>query len=164
MLKFSGIVLACAVLLGGTGNIAFAHGEKKGNPAPLVKEQTAWGVAGDAAKVVRTIDVSMGDDMRFKPGNVEVREGDTVRFRIRNTGAMLHEFVIGTKAENAKHAELMLKFPGMEHDEPYMAHVAPGKTGEIVWMFNKVGEFEFACLMAGHFQAGMVGTITVTAR
>jgi len=164
MLKFSRIVLACAVLLGGTSNIAFAHGEKKGNTAPVVKEQTAWGIAGDASKVVRTIDVSMADDMRFKPGNVEVREGDTVRFRIRNTGAMLHEFVIGTKAENAKHAELMLKFPGMEHDEPYMAHVAPSKTGEIVWMFNKVGEFEFACLMAGHFQAGMVGTITVTAR
>ena len=66
-----------------------------------------------------------------------------------------------TKAENAKHADLMVKFPNMEHDEPYMAHVPPGKTGEIVWTFNRAGEFEFACLIAGHYQGGMVGTIMV---
>ena len=42
-----------------------------------------------------------------------------------------------------------------------MAHVPPGKTGEIVWTFNRAGEFEFACLIAGHYQGGMVGTIKV---
>jgi uncharacterized cupredoxin-like copper-binding protein len=52
----------------------------------------------------------------------------------------------------------------MEHEEPYMAHVSPGKTGEIVWTFNKAGNFDFACLIAGHYQAGMVGKITVAAR
>lgn len=163
MLKFSGVVLACAALIGGVSNIALAHGEKKTSNVPMAKEQTVWGIAGDASMVVRTIEVSMGDDMRFKPGKLEVKEGETIRFRVNNTGKLLHEFVIGTKAENAKHAELMLKFPGMEHDEPYMAHVDPGKTGEIVWTFNRAGEFEFACLIAGHFQAGMVGTITVAA-
>jgi len=164
MFKFSGLVLACAALIGGVNNIALAHGDKKGSNAPVVKEQTDWGVAGDAANVVRTVDVSMGDDMQFQPGKLEVKQGETIRFRVKNTGKLLHEFVIGTQAENAKHAELMLKFPGMEHDEPYMAHVDPGKTGEIVWTFNKAGEFEFACLIAGHFQAGMVGTITVAAK
>lgn len=163
MLKFSGVVLVCTALIGGVSNIALAHGEKKTSNVPMAKEQTAWGIAGDASMVVRTIDVSMGDDMRFKPGKLEVKEGETIRFRVNNTGKLLHEFVIGTKAENAKHAELMLKFPGMEHDEPHMAHVDPGKTGEIVWTFNRAGEFEFACLIAGHFQAGMVGTITVAA-
>ena len=163
MLKFSGVVLVCTALIGGVSNIALAHGENKTSNVPMAKEQTVWGIAGDASMVVRTIEVSMGDDMRFKPGKLEVKEGETIRFRVNNTGKLLHEFVIGTKAENAKHAELMLKFPGMEHDEPYMAHVDPGKTGEIVWTFNRAGEFEFACLIAGHFQAGMVGTITVAA-
>ena len=91
------------------------------------------------------------------------RRGETLRFRVQNAGKEMHEFVIGTKAENAKHAELMIKFPNMEHDEPYMAHVSPGKTGEIVWTFNRAGTFEFACLIAGHYSAGMVGTINVTA-
>jgi uncharacterized cupredoxin-like copper-binding protein len=39
--------------------------------------------------------------------------------------------------------------------------VAPGKTGEIVWTFNRAGQFDFACLIAGHYQAGMIGKITV---
>lgn len=163
MMKFSGAILGCAALIGGVSNVAFAHGEKKTSTAPLAKEQTDWGIAGDASKVGRTIEISMGDDMRFKPDQLVIKSGETIRFRVKNTGKLLHEFVIGTKAENAKHAELMMKFPGMEHDEAYMAHVDPGKTGEIVWTFNRVGEFEFACLIAGHFQAGMVGTITVAA-
>lgn len=136
------------------------HATKSG---PVRREQKAWGIAGDARRTARTIEVGMADDMRFTPDRIGVRLGETVRFVVRNTGAVMHEFVIGTQAENARHAELMLKFPDMEHDEPYMAHVAPGKTGQIVWTFNRAGEFEFACLIAGHYQRGMVGTINVAA-
>ena len=100
-------------------------------------------------------------DLPATPDRIEVRLGETLRFRVRNAGKVMHEFVIGTKAENAKHAELMIKFPNMEHDEPYMAHVAPGKIGDIVWTFNRAGTFEFACLIAGHHAAGMVGVIQV---
>ena len=99
--------------------------------------------------------------MRFTPARLEVREGETVRFVVRNDGRTMHEFVIGTKAENDAHAALMMKFPDMEHDEPWMAHVPPGQAGEIVWTFNRAGEFDFACLIAGHYQAGMVGKIVV---
>ena len=58
-------------------------------------------------------------------------------------------------------AEVMQKHPGMEHDEPFMAHVAPGKTEEIVWQFTKPGNYKFGCLVPGHFEAGMVGDIAV---
>jgi uncharacterized cupredoxin-like copper-binding protein len=101
--------------------------------------------------------------MRFVPERIEVKQNETVRFVVNNDGTVMHEFVIGTKQENDKHAELMVKFPNMEHDEPYMAHVPPGKTGEIVWTFNRAGDFDFACLIAGHYQAGMVGQIKVVA-
>ena len=135
------------------------HAPKKG---PVVKEQKDWGIAGDAKSAKRSIEVGMADNMRFTPARIDVRQGETVKFVVRNTGKVMHEFVIGTKSENGKHAEMMVKFPNMEHDEPYMAHVPPGKTGEIVWTFNRAGEFEFACLIAGHYQGGMVGTIMVT--
>ena len=161
LFRKTSVLFACVVLAGAVAGPAVAHGDKKHSSAPVVKEQKEWGIAGDAAAVKRTIEVSMGDDMRFQPGKLDIKEGETIRFRVKNTGKLLHEFVIGTKAENAKHAELMMKFPGMEHDEPYMAHVNPGKSGDIVWTFNRAGTFEFACLIAGHFQAGMVGTITV---
>jgi uncharacterized cupredoxin-like copper-binding protein len=83
---------------------------------------------------------------------------------IRNAGKGLHELVIGTKAELDAHAALMAKFPGMEHSEPYMAHVNPGKTAQLIWTFNRAGAFEFACLLPGHYQEGMVGKIKVIAR
>ena len=143
---------------------ANAHGDKPhAKNGPVRKEQKDWGIAGDAKDAKRSIEVGMADNMRFTPARIEVRQGETVKFVVRNTGKVMHEFVIGTKAENGKHAEMMVKFPNMEHDEPYMAHVPPGKTGEIVWTFNRAGEFEFACLIAGHYQGGMVGSIEVAA-
>jgi len=137
-----------------------AHGKSAG---PVKKEQKPWGIAGDAKAAKRTVEVKMNDNMRFTPDRLEVRQGETVRFVIRNDGKLLHEYVLGTKKDLDEHAALMVKFPTMEHDEPYMAHVAPGKTGEIVWTFNRAGEFDFACLIAGHYQAGMVGKIKVVA-
>ena len=158
------IIATAGSLLASTGRV-LAHGDDK-HPAKagaVKKEQTDWGIAGDAGKAKRSIDVGMADNMRFVPDRIAVKLGETVRFVVRNDGKQMHEFVIGTKAENQKHAELMVKFPNMEHDAPYMAHVSPGKTGQIVWTFNRAGEFEFACLIAGHYSAGMVGTITVSA-
>ena len=134
----------------------------KKDAAPAIKEQKPWGIAGDPQPGLRTIRFSMSDRMRFVPDRITVREGDTVRFVLKNNGKLMHEFVLGTREELDAHAALMKKFPKMEHDEPYMAHVGPGKTGEIVWTFNRAGTFEFACLIPGHYQAGMVGTVEVT--
>jgi uncharacterized cupredoxin-like copper-binding protein len=139
-----------------------AHGEKMHAPAAEASaEQTEWGIAGDPAQVTRTIALTMTDAMRFVPGSLAVQEGETVRFVVRNAGRMLHEMVIGTPAALAQHAALMARFPGMQHDEAYMTHVGPGRTGEIVWRFNRAGAFEFACLIAGHYEAGMRGTLHV---
>ncbi len=162
--KRSLIIATAASLFTSAGRV-LAHSDEK-HPAkagPVKKEQKDWGIAGDASQAKRSIDVGMSDTMRFTPDRIAVKLGETVRFVARNDGKQLHEFVIGTKAENEKHAALMLKFPNMEHDEPYMAHVPAGKTGQIVWTFNRAGQFEFACLIAGHYQAGMVGTIAVSA-
>ena len=126
-------------------------------------KQKNWGIAGDPKKVKRTIEIRMTDNMRFAPNQIQVKLGETVRLVAVNAGKVLHEIVIGTPSELAAHAEMMKKHPNMEHDEPYMAHVSPGKSGEIVWTFNREGDFEFACLLPGHFEAGMRGTIRVRA-
>lgn len=156
-------LLISAIAFSVVPGIAAAHGDSphKASATKAVREQKPWGIAGDDGKVQRTIEVRMSDAMRFTPNRLEVKEGETVRFLIHNEGKVMHEFVIGTKAENDAHAQMMLKHPGMEHDEPYMAHVAPGKKGAVVWTFNRAGEFDFACLIAGHYQGGMVGKIIV---
>jgi uncharacterized cupredoxin-like copper-binding protein len=144
---------------------ALAHGDEEHNkPAgPVKKEQKEWGIAGNAKAAERTVQIKMLDTMRFLPNAISVKQGETVKFVIQNTGQMQHEFVMGTKKELEQHAALMVRFPNMEHDEPYMAHVGPGKSGNIIWTFNRAGDFEFACLMAGHYQNGMVGSLKVKA-
>jgi uncharacterized cupredoxin-like copper-binding protein len=143
---------------------AYAHGDKlhAKKAATSKKEQKEFGIAGDAKSANRTVEIHMLDAMRFTPDRIEVKQGETIRFVHKNDGKIMHEFVIGTKKELDEHAALMQKFPNMEHDEPYMAHVAPGKTGEVIWTFNRPGDFDFACLIPGHYQAGMVGKVKVS--
>jgi uncharacterized cupredoxin-like copper-binding protein len=151
-----------AALLAASGT-ALAHGEEAHakSSGPMIREQKAWGIAGEAKAVSRTFEIAMTDAMRFVPDRIEVRQGETIRMVHRNLGKVTHEFVLGTRKDLDEHAALMKRFPTMEHDEPYMAHVAPGKTGEIIWTFNRAGEFDFACLISGHYDAGMVGKVKV---
>lgn len=158
------LYLLAATSMALTAPLAWAHGEAHpgAKATAAVKEQTPWGIGGDARTARRTVEVRMTDDMRFSPSRIQVREGETVRFVVHSGGKMLHEMVIGTKKALHEHAAAMAKFPGMEHDEPYMTHVKPGAdAGVIIWNFNRPGQFEFACLVPGHYEAGMLGTISV---
>lgn len=141
------------------GNAAHAAPARPYVAAEVI--ETAFGRQGDPKKVTRTLTVDMADSMRFTPGALTVKRGETVRLKVANKGQVLHELVLGTPNELRLHAEMMKKHPGMQHDEPSMVHVAPGQAGEIVWQFTQPGEFEFACLVPGHFEAGMRGKVVV---
>jgi len=124
------------------------------------------GQPGDPNKPARTIHVLMRDDgneqnMRFEPALITVRKGEQIRFLLENGGTESHEFMLATVAENRKHAQLMKKFPEMEHDDPNAKRLAMSERGELLWRFTKVGQFEFACLIPGHYEAGMLGKIIV---
>lgn len=124
-------------------------------------EERAFGREGNPKKLSRTVKLDMSDAMRFTPSDIVIRRGETVKFVVSNKGRQLHEMVLGTPQELKEHAELMKKFPTMEHADANMAHVQPGDRGEIVWQFTKAGEYQFACLIPGHFEAGMVGKVVV---
>ena len=131
--------------------------------APLVQAHD-FGREGDPKKVSRTVRVEMSDRMRFSPAELTVRQGETIRFRVGNSGKVVHEMVLGTLEDLKSHAELMRRNPHMEHAEAHMVHVAPGRTGTLVWRFTQPGEFYYGCLVPGHFEAGMVGKLTVVAK
>ena len=147
------------------GSTAWSHGDAphkgKAEKKAISTEEKAFGREGDPKKVSRTVKIDMADTMRYSPAEITVKRGETVRFEAKNSGKIMHEIVFGTMKELKEHAELMKKHPGMEHDEPYMAHVAPGKTERVVWQFTKPGEFYYGCLIPGHFEAGMVGKVIV---
>ena len=102
-----------------------------------------------------------GKKMLFDPPHITVRQGEQIRFVLQNDGTEDHEFVLATVAENRRHAALMKKYPNMEHDDPNAKRLTPFTSGELLWKFTKRGTFEYACLIPGHRQAGMHGTVTV---
>ena len=123
------------------------------------------GQPGDPKKPARIVPVTMRetDDgkMVYIPNRVDVKRGEQVRFIVTNAGAIPHEFTLASTEDNLKHAEEMKKNPEMEHDDPNSKTVQPKKKAEIVWRFSKAGTFEFACLIPGHREAGMTGTVGV---
>jgi uncharacterized cupredoxin-like copper-binding protein len=120
----------------------------------------AAGEPGDPKKPSRTIEVRMSE-MAYAPAHIEVKQGEQIRFVIRNTGADEHEFLLATTEENLKHAKAMMENPQMEHDEPNGVRLAPKKSAEILWKFTQAGTFEYSCLIPGHRDAGVVGQILV---
>ncbi len=122
------------------------------------------GEPGDPKKPARTVEVVMSeehDGMRFTPDRVEARPGEQIRFAIRNAGVVSHEFFIGTAEANKEHAAMMVAMPGMKHRDANAVTVAPAASADLVWRFTHKGEFEFACLVPGHYEAGMHGVVTV---
>jgi len=124
----------------------------------------AAGEPGDPKKPSRVVEVTMTDGpgvMSYRPDKVEVRKGEQIKFVLKNTGYLAHEFLLDSFENNAKHKVEMEKNPEMEHDDPNGKRLEPNKTTEILWRFTKAGTFEFACLIPGHYETGMKGTIVV---
>ena len=159
------LTLAAALLLGAAAAAhhadSHAHGHDHGAHAHSHATQDDIGKPGAPARVTRTIAVDMSDGMRFTPASIEARADETVRFVITNSGRMRHEFILGSAADLAAHAEAMKSQPEMEHTEPNMLTLAPGDRGEIVWQFTRGGQVDFGCLQPGHFDAGMKGAVVV---
>lgn len=140
-----------AVAASAAGSHAGGHGH----------DESAIGQPGQAARVSRTVQVDMADTMRFTPAKLTVKRGETIRFVVKNSGQLKHEFVLGKAKDLKEHYEVMKKFPEMEHADANMLTVAPGQTGEVIWQFTKAGPVDFACLHPGHYDAGMKGSIMV---
>jgi len=147
--------LAAAALVVGLSGVALGHGDE---------HETAYGKPGDLKKPARVVQVVMREhdgNMIFIPNTLRVRKGEQIRFQLRNNGEVDHEFVVGTVEENLRHMKEMEKNPDMEHDDPNAKRLKPKMTADLVWQFTKAGTFDFSCLIPGHRQAGMFGTIVV---
>src|SRR5215207_2234043 len=125
----------------------------------------APGAPGDPKKPARTVEITMKETeeakMLYEPDRIEVKRGEQVRFGLKNSGKVDHEFMLDSVANNAKHKIAMEKNPDMEHDDPNGRRLNPDGSSEVVWRFTKAGTFEFACLIPGHYESGMKGTVVV---
>ncbi len=122
---------------------------------------TPFGRPGIAKNASRTVTITLTDAMRFEPASLTVERGKTLRFHIVNTGKLPHEFVLGTRDEIAEHAKQMQRMPTMVHNDANAVRVESGKSADLIWQFSVPGTFLYACLVPGHWEAGMQGTVTV---
>lgn len=159
-LTVAGLSLAAVFAVG-----ISVHGGMVSNPATAHTGHTfAAGEPGDPKKPFRVIEVTMTDgpgSMSYTPDKIEVRKGEQIKFVLKNTGYLAHEFLLDSFEANAKHKIEMEKNPEMEHDDPNGKRLEPKKSAEILWRFTKAGTFEFACLIPGHYETGMKGVIVV---
>ena len=184
--KFYCFIAACAaglVATAATFSGAVAGGQHGGGHGHA--DGFDFGAPGKMDDGGRTIEIIMGDNY-FEPETIRVQAGETIRFVVRNNGDFLHEYNIGTADMHAEHREEMmtmmehgmltptgLDLEGMKmghgstdmtanvHDDPNSVLVDPGQTEELAWTFTKATELEFACNVPGHYEAGMVGTLSV---
>jgi len=141
----------------------------------------AFGEPAPAAKATRTVEVVL-KDIAFEPKSLQVKAGETVRFVLINEGKLPHEFNLGDKAMHAEHQKEMIAMQGKlftagmnhegmdhgqmnhgahGHDAGNTALVQPGQRAELTWTFRQSAPIEFACNVPGHYQAGMVGPLTI---
>jgi uncharacterized cupredoxin-like copper-binding protein len=147
-------LLFCAATLLASAAFAHDHGHHSFHA----------GEPGDAKRPARAVEVTATDEgghMTFSPDRFDLARGQQVRFEIRNAGALSHEFVIGDRQENAEHAKMMAEMPDMKHNDPNAVTIPAGKSASLLWRFSKAGVFEFACLIAGHYESGMHGVVIV---
>jgi uncharacterized cupredoxin-like copper-binding protein len=155
-----GIAIVVASLLSATvwaGQDPAGHSHGHG-------ESFSAGEPADPGQPSKIIQVTMGEQdgkMLFVPARLEIRKGEQVKFMLRNNRELDHEFVLANTAENREHAEAMKMHPDMAHADANGRRIAPKATSEMAWKLTKAGEFEYACLIPGHREAGMVGTIVV---
>jgi uncharacterized cupredoxin-like copper-binding protein len=116
-------------------------------PSPTPEPTLAF-TPGTAAKP-RLVQVSADDLLNFTPGLIQAAVGETVTFRIHNTGKAVHEFMVGPLADAFADKE----------GTPEVADIAGGSTGEITFTFDGTGPFAFACHAPSHFEHGMAGYI-----
>jgi uncharacterized cupredoxin-like copper-binding protein len=130
----------------------------------LGHEALAFGEHGDPKKRSRTVHVVMrenGNKMLYLPDRIEVKKGEQIRFVVDNEGLFNHEFILGTERDIRSHAAAMKKHPDMEHTDAHSLTVGIFSRGELLWRFTRAGHFVYACLIPGHLERGMKGTIVV---
>lgn len=149
---------------------------------PVLADTFAFGQPAPAAQADRTVEVLL-KDIAFEPSSLQVKAGETVRFVLINQGKLPHEFNLGDKAMHVEHQKEMLAMQGqtfasagqqgsghdvMQHGHNAHAHgagntvlVQPGQRAELTWTFSASAPIEFACNVPGHYQAGMVGPLTI---
>jgi uncharacterized cupredoxin-like copper-binding protein len=98
-------------------------------------------------------------DFAFTPTDATVAAGQEVSLTLTNNGSVEHEWVL-------MEAGYQVTTPFDDDDEPHVYWEGEVDAGEsMTFTFtapSEPGDYPIVCGVAGHLEAGMVGTLTVT--
>lgn len=106
---------------------------------------------------MRTVEVTIHYS-RFNPSVLSVDPGTTVRFEIRNTDPIDHEFILGDEDVQAVHERGTEAHHGARRGE---ISILAGTTRITTYTFAEAGTLIFGCHLPGHYAYEMRGTVTV---
>ena len=147
----------------------------------LAASMSMIGEKGKLSEVDRVIEVKMYDNF-YKPNEIKIKKGETIKFKVYNFGELVHEFNIATKKMHLKHQSEMVKLveneilladkidkkkmkemakkdQSMSHSHANSVLLEPNEDGEIIWKFNTEAKLEAACNIPGHYETGMIAKI-----
>ena len=147
----------------------------------LAASMSMIGEKGKSSEVNRVIEVKMYDNF-YKPNEIKIKKGETIKFIVHNFGELVHEFNIATKKMHLKHQpemsklveneillgdkidkkkmkEMAKKDHSMSHSHTNSVLLEPNESGEIIWKFNTAAKLEAACNIPGHYETGMIAKI-----
>ena len=159
-------LLSFAALAFGSPGLALAHDDDPmAGMSGMSGGATPFGQSGKADEVDRTVTISVGD-ITFSPSTVRVKQGQTIRFIIKNTSPIDHDFTLGDTATQITHRREMAEaaekgVPIHHHNGGNAVAVAAGETHTLIWRFDTTGTVEYDCNVPGHTVAGMIGTVVV---
>jgi uncharacterized cupredoxin-like copper-binding protein len=124
---------------------------------------------------VSTIELTVGDNMRFTPSVIQAHPGQRVRIVLRRVGklpALAHNVVLLKKGtapkafidKASKATEETGSIPPAMEDQAIVASalVKPGESAEVTFEAPaEPGEYTFVCSFPGHFGLGMKGQLIV---
>ena len=149
--------IALAALTVGIASLALARGSQ---PMTTQMQMTAAAPTASARAVDRNIEVQATDGLAFSPNTFSVLAGETVAFDVSNPTSLPHEVVIGDASDQAHHEFEMAT--GTMHPEGNFVEIPAGQSARLIYTFKQAGTLEIGCHVAGHFDAGMRGTIIVS--
>ncbi|MDH3189422.1 MAG: plastocyanin/azurin family copper-binding protein [Acidimicrobiia bacterium] len=162
------IVVASSLVVAACGGSS-GSADTQGTTTTATEEEHAddfhFGEPAEAAEADRVIEIAANDDFSFDPSEITVTVGEVVTFRITNTGVVPHDFTLGDQETQEEHEaemmEMMESGSMVMHDEVNAVALAAGETKEITWRFTDAGTFLIGCHQAGHYAAGMKGSVVV---
>lgn len=124
---------------------------------------------------VSTVELQVGDNMRFTPSVIEAHPGQRLRVVLKGVGkmaALAHNVVLLKKGTAPKafvdKASPATKetgsIPPVMNDQVIVASalVKPGASAEVTFEVpRQPGEYVFVCSFPGHFNLGMKGQLIV---